>query len=173
MTGPDAEREAFVKRLRNLGFYKAADQVTSGFGLHARAERAETEVARLRDAVTLSNDEICQTLGKALGYPWFCDDQKNFPGATRENGVCVGDHVAASMAQEAAREIARLRAENVGLGEALTNVAAVEKQIRLVAYASAGDPSRINDMRMFAVWAGSLQAALSPKPQAADAGEQK
>lgn len=55
------------------------------------------------------NDEICQVLGTALGYPRFCDDQKNFPGATEESGVCVGDHVAESIAVEAAKEIARLR----------------------------------------------------------------
>lgn len=49
------------------------------------------------------NDEICQIAGKALGYPWFKDDQKNFPGATVEDGVCVGDHVAESIVEELAR----------------------------------------------------------------------
>ena len=53
--------------------------------------------------------EIQQTLGKVLGYPWFFHDQKNFPGATEEDGVCVGDHVAESIAEEAAREIERLK----------------------------------------------------------------
>jgi hypothetical protein len=51
------------------------------------------------------NDEICQILGRALGYPWFKDDQMNFPGATEANGVCVGDHVAVTLAMEAARKI--------------------------------------------------------------------
>lgn len=64
-----------------------------------------TENAALRAACSKSNDEISQTLGKALGYPWFKDDQINFPGATAENGVCVGDHVAESLADEAARRI--------------------------------------------------------------------
>ena len=55
-------------------------------------------------------DEICQVLGKALGwYPWYKDDQKNFPGATEADGVCVGEHVAESMADEVAGEIKRLR----------------------------------------------------------------
>ena len=54
------------------------------------------------------DDAICQTLGKALGYPRYCDDQKNFPGATEADGVCVGDHVAESLAEEAARRIKEL-----------------------------------------------------------------
>ena len=54
------------------------------------------------------NDEVCQTLGKALGYPWYKDDQKNFPGATERDGVCVGEHVAESIAMEAAQRIKTL-----------------------------------------------------------------
>jgi len=68
-------------------------------------ERQAREVTRLRTAVSKSNDDIGQTLGRALGYPKFCDDQQNFPGATEANGVCVGDHVAESIAVEAARRI--------------------------------------------------------------------
>lgn len=60
------------------------------------------EIARLRTALSKQNDEICQVLGSALGYPKFCDDQANFPGTTEANGVCVGDHVAESIAAEAA-----------------------------------------------------------------------
>ncbi len=50
-------------------------------------------------------NEVEQTLGKALGYPWYKDDQKNFPGATEKNGVCVGDHVPESILAEASRNI--------------------------------------------------------------------
>ena len=53
--------------------------------------------------------EIEQILGKALGYPWFKDDPKNFPDATEEHGVCVGDHVAVSLAMEAADKIKHLK----------------------------------------------------------------
>lgn len=73
-----------------------------------RAEITETEIAELRKAASASNDRICQTLGKALGYPWFKDDQVNFPGATEEHGVCVGDHVSESIAEEAAKRIKAL-----------------------------------------------------------------
>lgn len=67
--------------------------------------RLRAENNRLRTNWSKVNDEICQTLGKALGYPWFKDDQENFPGATEANGVCVGDHVAESLADEAAKRI--------------------------------------------------------------------
>jgi hypothetical protein len=36
----------------------------------------------------------------------------------------------------------------------------VERQIRLVAYTSAGDPARRDDVVMFAMWAGALQKAI-------------
>lgn len=49
--------------------------------------------------------EIEQILGKALGYPMRKDDQKNFPGATEADGVCVGDNTACSLANEAAKRI--------------------------------------------------------------------
>lgn len=87
--------------------------------LRAQLAEREARVKHLEDGCIKSNDDICQTLGKALKYPWFKDDQKNFPGATEENGVCVGDHVAESIAMEAARVLAerdktieRLRAVN-------------------------------------------------------------
>lgn len=70
------------------------------------ALRGERE--RLRTAVSKSNDEICQSLGKALGYPWFKDDQANFPGSTEADGVCVGDHVAESIADEAASRLTQV-----------------------------------------------------------------
>lgn len=55
------------------------------------------------------NDAICQIAGKALGYPWFKDDQKNFPGATEADGVRVGEHVAESIVEELARRFLELR----------------------------------------------------------------
>lgn len=66
---------------------------------------------RLKFACSKMNQEVCQTLGKALGYPWFRDDPKNFPGVTEADGVCVGEHVAESIASEAAKRIVALEAE--------------------------------------------------------------
>ena len=68
-----------------------------------------TEKRRLEIAYSKLNESVCQSLGKALGYPWYKDDQKNFPGSTEADGVCVGEHVAESIADEAAQYIETLR----------------------------------------------------------------
>ena len=54
------------------------------------------------------SEEIEQILGKALGYPWFKDDPKNFPNATEADGVCVAPNTAASLAMHAADKIKML-----------------------------------------------------------------
>jgi hypothetical protein len=59
-------------------------------------------------ALIKESDEIAQVLGKALGYPWYKDDPKNFPNATEADGVCVGDHTAWSLAMCAADKIKEL-----------------------------------------------------------------
>jgi hypothetical protein len=85
-------------------------------------EREAAEIERLRRGAGKSNDEVCQVLGKALGYPWFKNDQLNFPDATEEDGVCVGDHVAESIADEAADTIQRQAAEIERLRGALRDI---------------------------------------------------
>ena len=77
----------------------------------AAVERLQTRVKQLEFACSKQNDEVCQSLGKALGYPWFKDDRKNFPDSDDSHGVCVGEHVAESIADEAAATISRLQAE--------------------------------------------------------------
>jgi len=54
-------------------------------------------------------DEMEQAAGKALGYPWFKDDQKNFPGATAADGVCIGEHVTETIVAELAAEYVKLK----------------------------------------------------------------
>ena len=68
----------------------------------------EARVKELTDICTKSSHEIEQILGRSLGYPRFCDDQKNFPGTTDADGVAVGEHVAATLAAEAADRINHL-----------------------------------------------------------------
>jgi hypothetical protein len=48
-----------------------------------------------------------QIAGQALGYPWFKDDQVNFPGSTEEAGVCIGDHVGDTIVEELAEAYAK------------------------------------------------------------------
>lgn len=77
-----------------------------------RAEAAERELAEARRQINGYHQEcreVEQTLGKALGYPWYRDDQKNFPGSTEADGVCVGEHVPSSIASEAANKLAEAR----------------------------------------------------------------
>jgi hypothetical protein len=40
-------------------------------------------------------------------------------------------------------------------------VQTVEREIRMCAYTSAGDRARLDDAKMFAVWAGRLQLAIA------------
>jgi len=57
------------------------------------------EVERLRAALIATEHEVCQTLGAALGYPHDPEGP----------GICVGDHVAGSLAMEAAERIRGLK----------------------------------------------------------------
>ena len=69
------------------------------------------ETRELRAKWVKEDNEIQQILGKALGYPWYFKDQKNFPGCTEEDGVCVGEQVGISLVDEAARRIKKLEKE--------------------------------------------------------------
>lgn len=53
--------------------------------------------------------------------------------------------------EEQAEQIRQLRLQ----------VEKVEREIRFCAYTSAGDPSRSDDTKMFAIWSGALQRALA------------
>src|SRR3990167_2084948 len=77
----------------------------------AHIDALEREVQELQDALANASVDVEQTLGKALGYPWYKDDPKNFAGATEANGVCVGDHVPETLAAEAANMIRKLQAK--------------------------------------------------------------
>ena len=76
---------------------------------------ARDELLQLRAACARSNAVICNILGQALGYPRFVDDPTHFPDATEADGVCVGDHVAETIAMEAAWRIASLREQGAAL----------------------------------------------------------
>ena len=71
-------------------------------------DEAEARVIYLTKAAAEVNESISQELGKVLGYPWYKDNQEIFPGATIEDGVCVGDAVAESLAVDASKRILEL-----------------------------------------------------------------
>ena len=80
------------------------------------------EILRLkgvRDKMLQEFYEIEQILGKALGYPWLKDDQKNFPLATEKDGVCIGPNTACSLAMEVADKIKKLKKRHPTKEEAL------------------------------------------------------
>lgn len=66
--------------------------------------------------------EVEQTLGKALGYPFYCD-LDSFPDATDADGVCVGEHIPATLAMEAAARILKLEEKINTFRELLTHSA--------------------------------------------------
>jgi hypothetical protein len=143
------EREWFVDRVRALA-RPAEPSPVGEASKRVREALLEAQLKRIRDLCAKDDDEICQTLGKALGYPWFKDDQVNFPGATEEQGVCVGDHVAATLSMDAARKIEKAEAERARLRKALED--AIEMVEHWGGYASdyfrdkhdlAGDLSRL------------------------------
>lgn len=72
-------------------------------------QEAYAEIGRVKTAYYETNKEVEQALGKAMDYPWFKDDPNIFPGATESDGVCIGDHVTGSIADEAAELIDTLK----------------------------------------------------------------
>lgn len=90
-------------------YVKQADQLTA----------ALARVSELQNICIEQGREIEQTLGQALGFPWYKDDQVNFPGATEAEGVCVGEHVAETLAALAAQELAQVKAERDRLSHGL------------------------------------------------------
>ncbi len=77
----------------------------------SEATALKSRVAYLEQAAATDDKRVCQMLGQALGYPWLCDDLVNFPLATENDGVFVGEHVAVTIAAEAAKAIGTFRAD--------------------------------------------------------------
>lgn len=75
---------------------------------------AQDEIERLRTACSKQNSEIEQTLGRALGYPQMYEADgmivaPDYPGAKPIDQVCVGEHVAETLAEEAAKRLEEYR----------------------------------------------------------------
>ena len=66
------------------------------------------DYAAIIDKAREESEEIEQILGKALNYPYYMEDSKNFPNATETDGVCVGVETAWSLAMIAADKIKEL-----------------------------------------------------------------
>lgn len=128
--GLEVGRDWLVQIIKEHTFAAdAADMIleryTPAEPAEARIRELEARVNHLTLGCAKQNDEVCQVLGRALGYPAFVDDQVNFPGATEADGVCVGDHVAESMADEAARRISAAEAKLARAREERSNAVGV------------------------------------------------
>lgn len=85
--------------------------VTEEEAWHLWDNRVAVDVPELRGVHSGYKKELAeveQLLGKALKYPWYKDDKKNFPEATEVDGVCVGEHAPSTIAAEAAQRIEKL-----------------------------------------------------------------
>lgn len=96
--------------------YQVGERVWQSWVRDTGAVRIDGEGERkeLLDKCRAADWEIEQVLGRALGYPRYADDPKNFPGATGDE-VCVGEHVAVTLAGEVAARVRELEAENAEL----------------------------------------------------------
>lgn len=74
--------------------------------LLAKVNEKAKEIERLKNIGARFSHEVEQTLAQAIGgFPWYKDDQKNFPGATEADGVCIGELVTEDIVDHAAKLI--------------------------------------------------------------------
>lgn len=105
---PLIDQNSWLDRLEIEGRKERFEELTIQCNIKSnRISELESEIARMHHAYDAYEHEIQQLLGKALGWPWYKDDQKNFPGATEADGVFVGEHVAVTLAAEIAEAYAK------------------------------------------------------------------
>lgn len=110
-------------------FYVIAERVFTTL------DKEVTELKRQIGGYQKHMHECEQIAGKALGYPWYKDDQKNFPDATEADGVCVGEHVGDTIVAELAKRYEKTRhaLENVviayGMGWDIDGVIGVAEEV--------------------------------------------
>lgn len=116
-----AERDAAIKG------ECAADQEVQR--LQAEREKDKAEIERIKRGYSKELWDAEQVLGKALGYPFYKDDPKNFPDCTEANGVCTGEHTTVTLAMEAK---AQLAAKDKLLAMARDNLAQIEFDVSCI-----------------------------------------
>ena len=81
------------------GYIDGCSKMFPGDGLLA------AKIEKLRETLSKEDHEVCQILGKVLGYP------KLFPEASQvdDGEVCTSDHIPVTLAVEAAKEIESLK----------------------------------------------------------------
>lgn len=123
---PKCEADLAYKDHPIVGLHKMACGTVIGSNGHDESPQCvlnqrdalAAELKDLRRIIAESAVEIEQRCGQALGYPWYKDDQKNFPGATEKDGVCIGEHVTETIVHELANRYTALLARVKRLEEA-------------------------------------------------------
>lgn len=117
-----AEVEGLKDEIARLTTASAALAAADGEYIHHLTAEVE-RLTRHKDGLIKHLTFCEQIAGKALGYPWFKDDQKNFPGTTEVDGVCVGEHFGETIVEELANSHAALTRRIAVLEEAVKNIA--------------------------------------------------
>jgi len=99
------QEELFAPHMDEEQYINVTDQLTDYDRTIDKLFGDIQKLKDVRDKMIKESQEIEQILGKALGYPRYKDDPKNFPNATEADGVCVAPNTAASLAMEAADRI--------------------------------------------------------------------
>ena len=86
---------------------------------------------RYKHAAITTEHEVEQILGKALGYPVYGPDMGGGPD------VCVGDHVASSLASQAVDRLTHLTAERDQVAELYAKALETEERLRAALKAQA------------------------------------
>ena len=91
-----------LKGASYIGIFRPHPCVDGAFTREDLTKEETEQLMREYEGRTSALDRCQQIAGKALGYPAYKDDQKNFPGATEKDGVCIGEHVEETIVQELA-----------------------------------------------------------------------
>lgn len=78
-----------------------------------------SRLATSQSALKSLEEESCQILGRALGFPIYCEDQKNFPGTTAADGVCTGPYTSLVLCDMVIARLAESQAQVAEMKEAL------------------------------------------------------
>ena len=102
------QEELYAPHMDEEQYINVTDQLTAYDRTIDKLFGDIQKLKEVRDKMIKESQEIEQILGKALGYPWYKDDLKNFPNATEADGVCIAPNTAASLAMHAADKIKML-----------------------------------------------------------------
>ena len=111
-----SEASAIIKIHDKTGLHQNMIQVVT------RKKVDESELKKLKEAIAISDNEICDVLAEAVGgFTRHCDFPKDSPAYAEENtGYFVGEHIAIAMAELAAKKLTELKTVTERLADVLS-----------------------------------------------------